>query len=81
MNTTNLFSTSSNETHQYTAEGISIILGAMGALIASLFYALKNIKHSTCCLGFIECEQQIEENEENEQEPVIYIRERDITEV
>lgn len=79
MNTTNLFSTSSNETHQYTAEGISIILGAMGALIASLFYALKNIKHSTCCLGFCECDQNIEDHEENEHEPVIYIR--DITEV
>lgn len=79
MNTTNLFSTSSNETHQYTAEGISIILGAMGALIASLFYALKNIKHSTCCLGFFECEQNIEEVVEVIEEPVAF--RRDITTV
>ena len=47
-------------THTYTAEEIAIILGALGATFASIVYAFKNIKHSSCCAGLISCDQRTE---------------------
>ena len=46
------------EPHVYTAEEITLVLGAIGALIASLIYALKNVNHvkSGCC----ECNQEVD---------------------
>tara|TARA_R110000803_G_scaffold124302_2_gene192113 strand:- start:5928 stop:6146 length:219 start_codon:yes stop_codon:yes gene_type:complete len=43
----------------YTAEEICLIIGAIGALIASFVYALKNVNHlrSGCC----ECDQKVDE--------------------
>ena len=40
----------------YTASEITLILGGIGGMIASLIYALKNVKHlkSGCC----ECDQK-----------------------
>tara|TARA_R110000737_G_scaffold7946_1_gene23057 strand:- start:6539 stop:6790 length:252 start_codon:yes stop_codon:yes gene_type:complete len=64
-NNSNLFGESSVDNNQdyrvahiYTAEEIVIILGGIGALIASFVYALKNVNHlkSGCC----ECQQEVE---------------------
>lgn len=46
------------EPHVYTGEEITLVLGAIGALIASLIYALKNVNHvkSGCC----ECNQEVD---------------------
>tara|TARA_R110002012_G_scaffold311278_1_gene520683 strand:- start:209 stop:457 length:249 start_codon:yes stop_codon:yes gene_type:complete len=44
----------------YTAEEIALILGALGAMVASIIYSVKNIKHSSCCLGLFECNQRTE---------------------
>jgi len=46
--------------HVYTAEEIVIILGALGAMVASIIYSVKNIKHSSCCLGLFKCDQRTE---------------------
>ena len=46
--------------HTYSAEEIAIILGALGATFASVVYAFKNIKHSTCCAGLFTCDQRTE---------------------
>tara|TARA_R110000803_G_scaffold22798_2_gene56452 strand:- start:692 stop:868 length:177 start_codon:yes stop_codon:yes gene_type:complete len=49
--------------HIYTVEEISLIIGAVGAGIASIIYTLKNIKHlKSACLGcdIIEVENDIE---------------------
>ena len=43
--------------HIYSAEEIAIILGALGAMVASIIYSVKNVKHSSCCVGLIECDQ------------------------
>lgn len=46
--------------HTYTAEEIALMLGALGAMVASIIYSVKNIKHSSCCLGLFECNQRTE---------------------
>ena len=46
--------------HVYTAEEIALMLGALGAMVASIIYSVKNIKHSTCCLGLFSCDQRTE---------------------
>jgi len=46
--------------HIYTAEEIALMLGALGAMVASIIYSVKNIKHSSCCLGLISCDQRTE---------------------
>ena len=48
----------SNVAHVYSAEEIALILGALGAMVASIIYSVKNIKHSTCCLGLFSCDQR-----------------------
>lgn len=50
----------SNIGHVYTAEEIALMLGALGAMVASIIYSVKNIKHSTCCLGLFSCDQRTE---------------------
>ncbi len=53
-----LASTSSGSSrHVYSAEEISLMLAALGAMIASIVYSVKNVKHSSCCAGFWECDQ------------------------
>lgn len=52
-----------------TAEEVSIMIAAIGAAIASVVYSFKHIKSSTCCLGFFECEQVVEDE--------VYIEERE----
>ena len=44
--------------HVYTAEEIALMLGALGAMVASVIYSVKNIKTSTCCLGLFSCDQR-----------------------
>ena len=56
------------------AEEAAIMLGAIGAAIASVVYSFKHIKSSTCCLGFFECEQETEhdiyiESSDDEEKP------------
>jgi len=46
--------------HIYTAEEIALLLGALGACVASIIYSVKNIKHSSCCLGLVSCDQRTE---------------------
>ena len=46
--------------HQYTAEEIALMLGALGAMVASIIYSVKNIKHSSCCYGVFNCDQRTE---------------------
>lgn len=46
--------------HVYTAEEIALMLGALGAMVASIIYSVKNIKKSTCCLGLFSCDQRTE---------------------
>jgi hypothetical protein len=46
--------------HIYTAEEIALMLGALGAMVASIIYSVKNIKHSSCCLGLFSCDQRTE---------------------
>jgi len=43
--------------HIYSAEEVSLLLAALGAMIASIVYSVKNIKHSSCCAGVCECDQ------------------------
>jgi hypothetical protein len=47
----------STSVNAYTASEITLILGGIGGMIASLIYALKNVKHlkSGCC----ECDQKV----------------------
>lgn len=44
----------------YSAEEIALMLGALGAMVASIIYSVKNIKHSSCCLGLVSCDQRTE---------------------
>tara|TARA_R110000803_G_scaffold33159_2_gene72726 strand:+ start:2670 stop:2879 length:210 start_codon:yes stop_codon:yes gene_type:complete len=46
-----------NPKHIYTGEEITLILGGIGAMVASFVYAMKNVKHlkSGCC----ECDQAV----------------------
>lgn len=46
--------------HTYSAEEITLMLGALGAMVASIIYSVKNIKHSSCCLGLMSCDQRTE---------------------
>ena len=43
--------------HIYSGEEITLILGGIGAMVASFVYAMKNVKHlkSGCC----ECDQTV----------------------
>ena len=59
MDNITLGSAIGNETspHVYSAEAITLMLGGLGGMIASLIYALKNVNHlkSGCC----ECDQKV----------------------
>tara|TARA_R110001606_G_scaffold398585_1_gene577993 strand:- start:321 stop:560 length:240 start_codon:yes stop_codon:yes gene_type:complete len=46
--------------HVYTADEIALMLGALGACVASIIYGFKNVKKSSCCLGLIKIEQRTE---------------------
>ena len=59
----------SNGTDTFTAEEVSIMIAAIGAAIASVVYSFKHIKSSTCCAGFFECEQIVEDE--------VYVEERE----
>lgn len=56
----NISSSLENTKHQYTAEEIALMLGALGAMVASIIYSVKNIKHSSCCYGVLNCDQRTE---------------------
>ena len=43
--------------HIYTAEEISLMLAALGAMVASIVYSFKHIKSSSC-LG-MKCKQEV----------------------
>ena len=49
-----------DDTHVYSAEGVAIMLGALGAMVASIIYSVKNVKHSSCCAGLLVCDQRTE---------------------
>ena len=54
------------------AEQAAIMIAAIGAAIASVVYSFKHIKSSTCCAGFLECEQVVEDEvyvEDREEKP------------
>lgn len=46
--------------HTYNANDITLMLGALGACVASIIYGFKNVKKSSCCLGLIKIEQRTE---------------------
>ena len=46
--------------HTYNANDIALMLGALGACVASIIYGFKNVKKSSCCLGLIKIEQRTE---------------------
>ena len=46
--------------HIYTAEEIILMLGGLGGMIASIIYALKNVKH--CKSGCMSCDQKIKDD-------------------
>ena len=48
---------SSHIAHIYTAEEISLMLAALGAMVASIVYSFKHIKSSSC-LG-VKCQQEV----------------------
>jgi len=43
--------------HTYTAEEVSLMLAALGAMVASIVYSFKHIKSSSC-LGS-KCQQEV----------------------
>ena len=43
--------------HIYTAEEVSIILAAIGAMVVSIIYSFKHIKSSDCCC--VHCKQDV----------------------
>lgn len=47
----------SDSPHVYTANEITLMLGGLGGMVASLIYAMKNVNHlkSGCC----ECDQKV----------------------
>lgn len=45
---------------EYTPEGISMIFVGVAGAVASVIYALKNIKHSEC--GCWKCDQKVTDN-------------------
>ena len=46
--------------HVYTANEIAMLLAGLGGCIATIVYSVKNIKHSSCCLGVFSCDQRTE---------------------
>lgn len=72
MSNSTLASILYNDKDQIDAEQAAIMIAAIGAAIASVVYSFKHIKSSTCCLGFFECEQVVEDEvyiEEREEKP------------
>lgn len=53
--------------HKYTAEEITLMLGGLGGMLASLIYALKNVKHFKS--GCMECDQKIKDDCPDANEP------------
>lgn len=53
-------------TENISAEGVSLVIGGVAAAIASIVYSLKHVKHSSCCLGFVECDQKVVVEKEQE---------------
>tara|TARA_R110001606_G_scaffold77230_4_gene178442 strand:- start:1071 stop:1319 length:249 start_codon:yes stop_codon:yes gene_type:complete len=49
-----------NIAHIYTANEIAMLLAGLGGCIATIVYSVKNIKHSSCCLGVFSCDQRTE---------------------
>lgn len=63
-------------TENISAEGVSLVIGGVAAAIASIVYSLKHVKHSSCCLGFVECDQKVVvEKEQETPNPLITISE------
>lgn len=63
-------------TENISAEGVSLVIGGVAAAIASIVYSLKHVKHSSCCLGFVECDQKVVAEKEPERpNPLITISE------
>ena len=63
-------------TENISAEGVSLVIGGVAAAIASIVYSLKHVKHSSCCLGFVECDQKVVvEKEQESPKPFITISE------
>ena len=63
-------------TENISAEGVSLVIGGVAAAIASIVYSLKHVKHSSCCLGFVECDQKVVvEKEPEPPNPLITISE------
>tara|TARA_R110001632_G_scaffold173375_2_gene292826 strand:+ start:160 stop:372 length:213 start_codon:yes stop_codon:yes gene_type:complete len=63
-------------TENISAEGVSLVIGGVAAAIASIVYSLKHVKHSSCCLGFVECDQKVVvEKEQETPNPLITITE------
>jgi len=63
-------------TENISAEGVSLVIGGVAAAIASIVYSLKHVKHSSCCLGFVECDQKVLiEKEQETPNPLITITE------
>ena len=69
MSNSTLASILYNDKDQIDAEQAAIMIAAIGAAIASVVYSFKHIKSSTCCAGFFECEQVVEDE--------VYIEERE----
>lgn len=44
----------------HSAESISLVIAGVAAAIVSIVYAMKNVKHSSCCSKCIECDQGTE---------------------
>lgn len=44
----------------HSAESISLVIAGVAAAIVSIVYAMKNVKHSSCCSKCIECDQRTE---------------------
>lgn len=44
----------------HSAESISLVITGIAAAIISIIYAMKNVKHSSCCSRCIECDQRTE---------------------
>ena len=47
-------------TPAHSAESISLVITGIAAAIISIIYAMKNVKHSSCCSRCIECDQRTE---------------------
>ena len=58
--TNETISASSSPAHIYSADEIALILAGLGGCVATMVYSFKNIKHSSCCLGLLSCDQRTE---------------------